>query len=219
VPAAHPRPEALRHRVFRGSEAVDRGLLTADDLRGPNWRRLFPDVHADSRLEVTHTVLARTAARLLLPHAVVSGASAAVLWGLTDLAGPEDPVELTVAPGTPRGAATGVVVRRRALADRCVRPVDGVRATAPETTALELAARLPLDDGVVLLDRVVAAKLSTLTTLRMEAAELTGRRTGRLPTGDPAAAGAAPVPAAQAGGAARRPPRGPVRGAAGLRLA
>ncbi|WP_041795001.1 endonuclease domain-containing protein [Modestobacter italicus] len=169
------RPEQLCGRVFRGSTAVRRGWLTANQLRGPGWERLFPDVYADSRLEVTHALRTRAAARLLLPHAVVSGGSAAVLWGLDDLAGPADDVEVTVAPGTPRGAAPGLVVRRRALPDRCVRPVDGVRATAPGTTAVELAARLPLDDGVVLLDRFVAAKLSTLTTLRMEAAELTGR--------------------------------------------
>jgi very-short-patch-repair endonuclease len=175
VPPAHPVPHALRGRVFRGTTAVQRGLLSPDDLRGPHWRRLFPDVHADVRLEITHTVLARTVARLLLPHAVVSGFSAAVLWGLDDLAGPEDDVEVTVPPGTPRGAAPGVAVRRRVLPGSCVRPLAGVRATAPETTALELAARLPLDDGVVLLDRFVAARLTTLTTLRADAAELTGR--------------------------------------------
>ena len=169
------RPEQLRGRVFRGSTAVRRGWLTANDLRGPAWCRLLPDVYADARLEVTHVLRTRVAARLLLPHSVVSGASAAVLWGLDDLAGAEDDVELTVPPGSPRGAAPGVVVRRRVLPERCIRPVVGVRATAPETTAVELAARLPLDDGVVLLDRVVAAELSTLTTLRWEAAELTGR--------------------------------------------
>ena len=68
-----------------------------------------------------------------------------------------------------------MVVRRRALSDRHVRPSTGVRATAPEITALELAARLPLDDAVVLLDRFVAARLTTLGTLRAEATELTGR--------------------------------------------
>ena len=175
MPPPRPRPDALCHRVFRGTTAVGSGLLTTDDLRGPNWRRLFPDVYADARLEITHTVRARTTARLLLPHAVLSGASAAVLWGLTDLAGPRDDVEVTVAPGAARGAAPGVVVRRRVLPDRHVRPVAGVRATAPETTALELAARLPLDDAVALLDRFVAARLTTLGTLRAEAAELTGR--------------------------------------------
>jgi very-short-patch-repair endonuclease len=169
------RPEALQGRVFRGSSAVGRGLLTANDLRGPAWRRLFPDVYADAALQVTHALRARAAASVLLPHAVVSGASAAVLWGFEDVTTADAPVELTVPPGTPRSRAPGVVVRRRNLPDHVVRPVRGVRATAPGTTALELTARLPPDDGVVLLDRVVAAKLTTLTTLRAEAAELTGR--------------------------------------------
>jgi very-short-patch-repair endonuclease len=175
MPPARRRPAQLELRVFRGTAAVGRGLLSRDDLRGPNWRRIFPDVYADRRLEVTHALRARAAARLLLPHAVVSGASAAVLWGLSDLAGPADDVELTVPPTAARGAAPGVVVRRRVLPDRSTRPVQGVRATAQETTAVELAARLPLDDGIVVLDRFVAAKLTTLPTLRWEAAELTGR--------------------------------------------
>jgi hypothetical protein len=105
--------------------------------------RLFPDVYADAALDLTHTVRAQAVGRLLLPHGVVSGGSAAVLWGLTDLARPEDDVEVTVAPGTPRGAAPGMAVRRRVLPGERVRPVEGVRATAPETTALELAGRSP----------------------------------------------------------------------------
>jgi len=174
VPPARPAPE-LRGRSFRGTTVVARGLLTRDDLRGPSWRRLFPDVYADAGLEVTHLLRTRVAARVLLPHAIVSGVSAAVLWGLEELAGAEDDVELTVPPGTPRGAAPGVTVRRRVLRAGHVRPVAGVRATSPELTALEVAARLTPDEGVVLLDRFVAARLTTLTTLRADAAELTGR--------------------------------------------
>ena len=132
-----------------------------------------PEVLAE--LTVTHALRARAAAGVLLPHAVVSGASAAVLWGLEDLAPTDAPVELTVPPHTPRSRAPGLVVRRRELPVRHVRPVAGVRATSPELTALELATRLPPDDGVVLLDRFVAARLTTLMTLRAEAADLTGR--------------------------------------------
>ncbi|WP_249522823.1 endonuclease domain-containing protein [Modestobacter marinus] len=175
MPRPVRRPEQLRGRVFRGTSAVRSGLLTADCLRGPGWVRLFPDVYADATLDVTHTVRARAVGRLLLPHGVLSGASAAALWGLADLALPEDDVEVTVAPGTPRGAAAGVAVRRRLVPAAQVRPVEGVRATAPETTALELAARLAPDDAVVLLDRFVAARLTTLTTLQLTAAELSGR--------------------------------------------
>jgi very-short-patch-repair endonuclease len=175
VPRPTRRPEQLRGRVFRGTTAVRRGLLTPNDLRSRAWRRLFPDVYADADLEITHVVRARAVGRLLLPHAVVSGASAAVLWGLEDLVAAAAPVELTVAPCAPRSRAPGLAVRRRHLPDDAVRPVRGLRATAPETTALELAARLPLDDGVVILDRFMAARTTTLQTLRREAEELTGR--------------------------------------------
>ncbi|WP_231557963.1 MULTISPECIES: type IV toxin-antitoxin system AbiEi family antitoxin [Modestobacter] len=143
MPRPTRRPERLRGRVFRGTAAVRSGLLTPDDLRSAAWVRLFPDVYADAALDLTHTVRAQAVGRLLLPHGVVSGGSAAVLWGLTDLARPEDDVEVTVAPGTPRGAAPGMAVRRRVLPGERVRPVEGVRATAPETTALELAGRSP----------------------------------------------------------------------------
>lgn len=174
MPPIH-RPEQLRNRVFRGSTAVRRGLLTPNDLRGPAWQRLFPDVYVEAETELTHALRARAAASVLLPRAVVSGASAAVLWGLDDLATAEAPVELTVPPGAPRSTTPGVTLRRRLLPHDGVRPVRGVRATAPSTTALELAARLSLVEGVVVLDRFVAARTTTLQTLRLDAEELSGR--------------------------------------------
>ncbi|MGY1748900.1 DUF559 domain-containing protein [Modestobacter sp. SYSU DS0511] len=194
MPRPTRRPERLRGRVFRGTTAVRDGLLSRDDLRSGAWVRLFPDVYADAALEITHRVRARAVGRLLLPHGVVSGMSAAVLWGLADLAGAEDDVEVTVAPGAPRGAAPGVTVHRRVLCREQVRPVEGVRATAPETTALELAGRLPLDDGVVLLDRFVAARTTTLATLQLTAAELTGRGCRRARTACALADGLAASP-------------------------
>jgi very-short-patch-repair endonuclease len=174
VPPVH-RPQQPGNRVFRGSTAVRRGLLTPNDPRGPAWQRLFPDVYVSAEADVDHALRARAAASVLLPHAVVSGASAAVLWGLDDVAAADSPVELTVPPGTRRSTAPGLVLRRRELDPDVVRPVLGVRATAPETTAPELAARLPTSEGVVLLDRFVAARATTLRTLRLDAAERTGR--------------------------------------------
>jgi hypothetical protein len=53
-------------------------------------------VHRD--VPVSHELRAR-AATTLLPDAVLTGRSAAVLWGV-DLAGPSDPVELTVSPAS-----------------------------------------------------------------------------------------------------------------------
>lgn len=169
------RPPELDHRIFRGSSATARGLLTRDDLRGPAWQRLWPDVYVSADAPAGHALRARAAASVLVPGAVVSGASAAVLWGLTDLAGPDDPVELTVAPGAPRSTCTGVRVRRRPLAERAVRARAGVRVTTPEVTALELAAQLPRTEAVVILDRFVEARLTRIDWLREEAGPLTGR--------------------------------------------
>src|SRR4051812_26792444 len=97
------RPSALRGKVFRGSEQVRAGRLTKGQLRSTAWRRLFPDVYACASLPVDHARRARAAAHLALPGAVVSGRSAGVLWGV-DLAGPDDDVECTLAPGCRAGA-------------------------------------------------------------------------------------------------------------------
>ena len=87
-------PRELRQGVFRGSAAVTRGLLTPNQLRGPAWRRLFEDVYVHVDRPVSHALRARAAAAMVVPGSVVTGHSAAVLWGV-DLAGPEDAVELT----------------------------------------------------------------------------------------------------------------------------
>ncbi len=174
MPPARRQP-ALDLRVFRGSTAVRQGLLTANELRGPGWQRLFPDVYVAAGAPAGHVLRARAAAGLLLPGSVISGASAAVLWGLTDLAGPDDPVELTVAPGAARSSCPGVRIRRRRLAPELVRDRHGVRVTTPERTAVELAAGLDPVEGVVLLDRFVAEHLATLPGLRAEADAAVGR--------------------------------------------
>ena len=74
--------------------AVRAGLLSRRQLDGPTWRSLFRDVYVHRDVPVDHELRAR-AACVLLPAAVVTGRSAAVLWGV-DLCGPEDPVEVTV---------------------------------------------------------------------------------------------------------------------------
>lgn len=174
VPPTSPRP-ALRGLVFRGSTAVRDGLVSANDLRGPAWLRLFPDVYCDAALTVDHGLRVRAAVDLLVPGAVASGASAAVLWGLTDLAGDDDPVELTVPPRARRSACAGVSVRRRTLPTGAVTTRAGVPLTTAEVTALELAARLPLVEGVVLLDRFLDARVTRLDWLHDAAGGATGR--------------------------------------------
>ena len=174
VPVPPRRPPELQGQVFRGSRAVADGVLTRKELRGPAWRRLFRVVHADAALEVTHELRAIAAASVLVPGAVVSGRSAAVLWGL-DVAGPADDVELTVPPGCTRSVVPGVRVRRAALlSGECTRR-RGVAVTTPEVTAVALARSAPLDEAVVLVDQFVASGMVDLEPVRAVAAASTGR--------------------------------------------
>ncbi|WP_091109877.1 hypothetical protein [Geodermatophilus dictyosporus] len=172
------QPSRLTTGPFRGTTAVARGLLTADQLRSSAWRRLFRDVYLHRDLPVTHELRAVAAAGLLLPGAVVSGRSAAVLWGI-ELAGTDDDVELTLPPGRHPVRVGGLRVCRASLAGDDVEGRRGVPATTPEATALDLARHLEGDDAVVAVDRVLASGLVDLGALRGRAARCTGRGSAR----------------------------------------
>jgi very-short-patch-repair endonuclease len=167
------RPAALRGKVFRGSEQVALGRVTRAQLRSSAWRRLFPDVYACASLPVTHLRRARAVAGLLLPGAVLSGRSAAVLWGV-DLAEPGDPVECTIDATRRAGSVRGVHVTRRRLPAEDVVRRGGLLVTTPLRTALDLARIQPADEAVVCLDQFVRSALVTLDELRAAAAATTG---------------------------------------------
>lgn len=149
------------------------GRLTPAQLRSSAWRRLFPDVYACSSLPVTHLRRARAVAILLIPGAVLSGRSAAVLWGV-DLAGLDDPVECTVTADTRAGSVRGLDVTRRRLPQEDVLRRDGVLVTSPLRTALDLARIQPADEAVVALDQFLGSRLVTLDEVRAAAAALAG---------------------------------------------
>ncbi|WP_344689905.1 DUF559 domain-containing protein [Blastococcus jejuensis] len=167
------RPTQLRGKVFRGSQQVALGRLTPAQLRSSAWRRLFPDVYACSSLPVTHLRRARAVGALLLPGAVLSGRSAAVLWGV-DLAGSDDAVECTLAADRRAGAVRGVQVTRRRLPEEDVVRRNGVLVTSPLRTALDLARIQPPDEAVVAVDQFLRSRLLTLHQLRAAAAAITG---------------------------------------------
>ncbi len=106
MPVAPHRPASLREQVFQGSAVVASGILSPRQLRIAAWQRLFRNVYACADLPVTHALRARAAAHFVVPGAVVSGCSAAVLWRLP-LAAPDDAVELTVLPGSTSAACRG----------------------------------------------------------------------------------------------------------------
>ena len=168
VPPSRSLPESLREHVFRGTDVVRRGLLSPAQLRGPTCRQVFRDVYVDARVPDTHRLRARAAARLLLPGAVVSGLSAAVLWGV-DLADERDDVELVLPPGSHPRRIPGIRVRRLPLHPADVRVVDRVRVVSPVTATLRAASLLGPDEAVVAVDRMVAAGVVDLASLRARA--------------------------------------------------
>ena len=161
--------------MFRGSAAVASGRLTRAQLRSAAWQRLFRDVYACTSLPVTHEVRAVAAARLLLPGAVVSGRSAAVLWGVEWAAGVDHDVELTVPPGSSACSVPGVRVRRWALDPAVVGMHGATRTTAPGTTAVDIGRESgPIDESVAAVDGLVVYGKADLDLIRRAAATATG---------------------------------------------
>ena len=170
-------PENLRADVFRGAAAVRAALVTRRQLDGPTWRRLFRDVHVHRDVPVTHERRA-AAACLLLPDAVVTGRSAAVLWGVPLAATWED-VELTLAPSAHACRMPGLRVRRARLAAEHRWGRSGIPVTTPEATAVRLAACLPGDDAVIAVDQMVATGIVDLLPIRAVAATARGAGSAR----------------------------------------
>ena len=138
-------------RPFRGSTAVATGRVTPGVLRGPRFRRLFPDVYVTADVEVDLALRARAAYLLVEGRGFVGGYAAAELLGAS--CGPADaPVDLRV-PGRAYRARPGLVIHRGLLAPDETTTVDGVGVTTPARTALDLACgEPPIREAVVALD-------------------------------------------------------------------
>ena len=182
MPRPPYRPELLRGRVFRGSWAVDAGVLTRGQLRSSAWRRLREDVYADATEPDTHRLHARAAGLVMPRGAALGGRTAAVLSGLPDAAGPGDPVEVVLPPGRRWDPQPGLWVRTASLTGDVVGRGPFLRWTAPVRTAVDLARRGPVPEAVVLLDQLVGARVVELAAVRAAVAGLPrcrGSRTAR----------------------------------------
>lgn len=136
--------------VFRGSAAVEAGLATKNQLAGPAYRRLFPDVYAPTDLAVDLALRSRAAYLLVELHGgMLAGYSAALLHG-ADCAPGAAPAEVLV-PGTFR-RHPGLVVRYGLASGSDVSEVAGCRVTSPLRTAWDLCRRLKDTEAVVALD-------------------------------------------------------------------
>lgn len=177
MPTPASVPPELRARPFLASEAVRSGLLTHRRLRGGTWRRLFQDVYVHRDVPVTHELRAE-AVTLLLPAAVVSGGSAAVLWGV-DLLDSHDAVEVTLPSRAHMVRLQGVIARRAGLGESDVVRHRGVRVTSPPATAVRLAAVLPHDSAVAAVDQLIATGMLDLDRARRRAAVARGPGSAR----------------------------------------
>lgn len=139
---------------FRGSCAVQAGVLTRRVLAGPRFRRLFPDIYVPADLPVDFVLRSKAAARLVAPNGVLSGYSAAELLGAS--CGPKDPPAEVTVP-VYRRPTGGLVVHRDRLDPYQVVAAQGVLLTSPQQTALDLIRWHDLLDGVVATDAIAHA--------------------------------------------------------------
>jgi very-short-patch-repair endonuclease len=162
-----PRPARLSDRPFRGSIAIAEGVLTRAQLRGTNWRRLFRDVYVSSAARDDHLTRVAGAALLLPPEAVVSGRSAALLWGakMGDFVGPVE-----VLSRRRFGPVAGLTIRTGPIAPEDVATRWGIPVGTPLRTCWELARARPELDAVGWIDAL--ARIRRLRSSQLTAESL-----------------------------------------------
>ncbi|MEU5908087.1 hypothetical protein ABZ780_27405 [Micromonospora sp. NPDC047467] len=176
MPKAPRRPPQLRGRVFRGSVAVSRGLVTRNDLRSSAWRPLFRDVYADAQVRVTHETRCAAVGRWLVPPgAAIAGRAAAALYGCVTPT-PSEPVDVLVPRDNRLGPSAGLRIHRGEIDPGDTVDRAGVRVTSPMRTCWDLALWLDLVEAVVVIDALLAHRLTDVATLRAYALNRAGRR-------------------------------------------
>ena len=143
----------LGSRPFRGSQAIADGRVTMSQLRGPRFRRILHDVYIAASAPDSQRLRIQAATLRLPPDAVVTGRSAAHLWG-AELGSLGDPVEIISA--TRGRSSTAIRARFGSIAGDEVVDRFGVRVPTPVHTAWELARTLPVLDAVAWIDALAA---------------------------------------------------------------
>jgi hypothetical protein len=152
---------------FRGSTALAAGLLTRGQLRGPRFRRLFPDVYASARLDDDLALRSRAAGVLVAGRGVVAGYSAAELWGASS-GPPGAPAEvLLTTPRCQSYRCSGLVVHRDRSGPGETCRVGGTAVTTSVRTAYDLARWAPtVTERVVAVDALVQHRRVDLSDVR-----------------------------------------------------
>lgn len=147
--------------VFRGTAALEAGLLTRGRLRGPGFERVLPDTYVRAGTGPPDLRLRSLAAYYWAgPGAVLCGYSAAELLGRS-CAPSHAPAEVAVtAVRAGVRSRPEVTVHRDLLHPGEITDVDGVRITSRLRTAFDLARWLPLTEGVVAVDALARGEFA-----------------------------------------------------------
>jgi len=161
-------------RPFLSADAQAAGITRAT-LRGPSFRTLFRGCYIAADVPVTDHLLARAALTAVPSAYGLSGHSAARALGLTV---PHDDCAHLAVPAGKSCRLEGITVRRYDSPPPMV-VAQGLPATAPVCTFLDLATELNLVDLVVLGDEMVRYRMVTPERL-VRAAGQQGVRGSRL---------------------------------------
>jgi hypothetical protein len=173
------RPTHLNWAIFRGSNAVADGVLTAKQLRSRSWREVRADVFVDARVPLDHSVACHAVALVMPDRICFSGASAAYLMGVWHAAGYEHQVHLTIALDDSVPKFPGVRVRKGDLAMGDRDWIDGLPVTSALRTAWDVGASMPVVDSVPIIDGLLGLALVTPAELLAYAEAHLSRRGGR----------------------------------------
>ncbi|MFI7076962.1 hypothetical protein ACIBO1_06700 [Micromonospora sp. NPDC049903] len=180
MPVRTQPPDALAWQVFRGSDVVRRGLLTAHQLRNSAWVRLRHDVYADARLDRDHTLACRAAALQLPAGAAVAGPSAAYLHGIGHAADFDQAVHVLVPTRAGLRSQRGLRVHTESPQSLAGLTIKG---TPPHTdtarAAWESAVWLEPSRSVGIVDALLGRGLTTPAALAEVAAANDDRPGGR----------------------------------------
>jgi very-short-patch-repair endonuclease len=140
---------------FRGRDAIAAGLVTAGQLRGPRFHRLFSGIFVSAHVDVDYAMRCRAGALAVDGRGVLGGCSAAELLGAP--CAPRDaPVELVVSRSS-TATRRGLVVRADRLVDAETTRVRGVLVTTAVRTAFDLGRRPPITEAICAVDAITRA--------------------------------------------------------------
>lgn len=139
-------------------------------LRGPAWRRLFPDVYVHGDVKLEHRVWCDAVALTLPAGSALGGRTAAYLWGVNLL--PRDaPVGVVVPRKTRPRPNPRLAVHHTVLTKSDLTRFGGLPVTTPERTAFDLGRRGSRANALVAVDALLHRRVVKLDRLQALAAE------------------------------------------------